>query len=74
MDGIPCAPGKVAMETLVGLYECLQKLKSKPSQSERLPECIMEKKVVGTKTLLWFSILGFPLETALCSYWGMGGI
>lgn len=53
------------METLVGLYECLQNLKGKLSQSERLPEYIMEKKVTGTETLLWFSILSFPLETAL---------
>lgn len=68
MDEIPCTPGRVAVETLVGLYACLQKLKSKPSQSERLPEYIVgEKKVIGTKTLLWFLILGFPLETALCS-------
>lgn len=44
MDEIPCTPGKVAVEALVGLCECLQELKSKPSQSERLPECIMGKK------------------------------
>lgn len=44
MDEIPCTPGKVAMETLVGLYACLQKLKSKPSQSERLPEYIVGEK------------------------------
>lgn len=47
MDEIPCTPERVAVETLVGLYECLQELKNKHSQSERLPEYIMEKKCLG---------------------------
>lgn len=66
MDEIPCIPGKVPMETLVGLYECLQRLKSKPSQRERLPEYIMGKSdgdktsalVLGSELLLRNSTLG----------------
>lgn len=34
MDEIPCTPGKVAVETLVGLYECLLKLKANPPREK----------------------------------------
>lgn len=68
-------PREGAMETLADLYECLQKLKSKPSQSERLHECIVGKKSDWDKNSALVLDSGLPLRNStLVLIWRKGRI
>lgn len=75
MHQLPCTPGKVATEGVRGLLNvCGNWRTSSQARGERLPEYVTTKRAIRAKTRLWFSVLGFPLDSAMPLIWGDWGV